>query len=88
MTGCVKAERPTCLCHRHRERWFASAFRHCGNFRLYGLAIVWTAVIAAGILFGGLRLGFTFGGDDRFEPWHVVEGYGGFLRLLLGLRAA
>jgi hypothetical protein len=42
-------------------------------------------VIAAGILFGGLRLGFTFGGDDRFEPWHVVEGYGGFLRLLLGL---
>ena len=68
-------------------------WHRAGNFRdaealtrtIFRPALVWTAVIAAGILFGGLRHGFTFGGGDRFELWQVVEGYGGFLRLLLGL---
>lgn len=68
-------------------------WHRAGNFReaealtrtIFRPALVWTAVIAAGILFGGLRHGFTFEGGDRFELWQVVEGYGGFLRLLLGL---
>lgn len=50
-------------------------------------ALVWTAVIAAGILFGALRHGFTIGGSDRFEAVQLVRGYGGLLRLLLGVPA-
>jgi hypothetical protein len=64
-----------------------------GNFRdadavtrtIFRPALAWTTVIAAGILFGALRHGFNVGGVNRFEPGHVVEGYGGLLRLLLGL---
>lgn len=50
-------------------------------------ALVWTAIITAGILFGALRHGFTIGGSDRFEAGQFVRGYGGLLRLLLGVPA-
>jgi len=74
--------------------WTAWVIWHrAGNFRdaeavtrkIFRPALAWTAVIVAAILFGALRHGFTFGGNDRFESGQLVEGYGGILRLLLGL---
>jgi len=69
------------------------AWNRTGRFReaeamtrtIFRPALIWTAVIAAGILFGALRDGFILGGSDVFQAGHLVQGYGGFLRLLLGL---
>jgi hypothetical protein len=52
---------------------------------IFRSAIVWALVIGAVMVFGALRHGFTVGGIDPFEPARFVEGYGGLIRLLLGL---
>jgi hypothetical protein len=69
------------------------AWHRTGRFReaeaatrtIFRPALIWTIVIAAGVLFGALRHGFTLGGADPFRVGQAVDGYGGFLRLLLGL---
>ncbi|HEX5211379.1 MAG TPA: glycosyltransferase family 39 protein [Pseudolabrys sp.] len=69
------------------------AWHRTGSFRkaetatrtIFRPALVWTVVIAAAVLFGAARHGFTFGGADPFQVGQAVDGYGGMLRLLLGL---
>jgi hypothetical protein len=72
---------------------FWLAWRRTGSLRaaeaetrtIFRPALAWALAIGAVMVFGALRHGFTVGGVDAFEPARFVEGYGGLIRLLLGL---
>jgi hypothetical protein len=72
---------------------FWLAWRRTGSLRaaevetrtIFRPALVWALAIGAVMVFGMLRHGFTVGGVDPFEPARFVAGYGGLIRLLLGL---
>jgi Dolichyl-phosphate-mannose-protein mannosyltransferase len=48
-------------------------------------ALLWTLAIGSCVVIASLRHGFIFGGLTPFAPADFIDGYGGLIRLLLGV---